>query len=923
MGTDRVDRPAETRVVTAFLDAAARAPAALVIDGEPGIGKTTLWRAALERAHRRGFRALAARPAEAESRMAYATVADLLADVDPADLHALPHPQRRAVDRVLLHTDDGDGGRGATTDHRVLGAALLSVTTLLAERSPVLLALDDLQWIDPSSRQVIAFAARRLAGPAGVLATARPTPDGLDAAAWLQLSEPGARRGIRVEPMSLGALHGVVAERTGRSLPRPAMARIHEVSGGNPFYALELARTIDPASTDVAPPLPATLAELVRARVGGVGPETAGMLLAMAALADPTVELLQRATGGHAAAVTGWLEEAENAGVITIAGNRPRFTHPLLATGVYAGATPSRRRHLHRTLATIVDQPELRARHLALATIRGDDETLDALDDAAARARARGAPAAAAELLTLAIGLGGDTPPRRMRLARHHLDAGDTEAARRTLEETVASLEAGPLRAQVLSLLAMVRLHDDSYLDAAGLLEQALDEAGDDTGLRGQVLVELPYALVNLGRVGEAVQLVERAVTVSEDIGDVPLLSRALGMRVVLRFMAGHGADETGLHRATALEDRGSVAPVMFRPSVLQGLMLAWTGRLGEAHEVMTALRQRCVDRGEENDLVFMGFHSVLTEIWRGDLAGATLIAEDSMERARQLGTDVPLAVALSLRAMVAALDGRADEARRCALEALATYRRCDWHTLEEWPISTLGFLELSLGEDEAALTTLEPLIGRARAGKDGMGEIVTSSFVPDAVEALVGTGRLDEARTLLDDFDERGHALRRDWTLATAARCRALLLAAEGDVEGATAAAERAIGIHRDLPMPFERARTLLVLGRLQRRARRKGAAAETLRAALEVFDALPAPLWAARARAELDRVGPGPARTSVLTPSEQRVAELAASGMTNREVSAALFISPKTVEANLSRVYRKLGIHSRAELGRRVLDL
>ncbi|MET0189641.1 MAG: ATP-binding protein, partial [Pseudonocardia sediminis] len=155
MGTDRVDRPAETRVVTAFLDAAARAPAALVIDGEPGIGKTTLWRAALDRAHRRGFRALTARPAEAESRMAYATVADLLADVDPADLDALPHPQRRAVDRVLLHTDDGDGdgngdgSRGGTTDHRVLGAALLSVTTLLAERSPVLLALDDLQWIDP------------------------------------------------------------------------------------------------------------------------------------------------------------------------------------------------------------------------------------------------------------------------------------------------------------------------------------------------------------------------------------------------------------------------------------------------------------------------------------------------------------------------------------------------------------------------------------------------------------------------------------------------------------------------------------------------------------------------------------------------------------------------------------------------------
>lgn len=911
---DRVDRPGETRVVASFLDAAAHTPAGLVLDGEPGIGKTTLWRLGLDRARELGFRVLAARPAEAEARMAYATLADLLGDLDGAVLHALPPPQRRALDHVLLHTDPGD----TATDHRVLGAALLSVTTMLTERGPLLVALDDLQWIDPSSRQVIAFAARRLAGAAGVLATARTAPDGRDAAAWLQLPDPDARRSLRVEPMSLGALHRVVSERTGRSLPRPAMTRIHEVSGGNPFYALELARTVDPHSTEVTPPLPATLAELVRARVEGVGPDTARVLLVMAALPDPTVEMLQRATGATAAEVTGWLEEAERAGVIGIAGNRPRFTHPLLATGVYSGTSPAQRRRLHRTLATIVDRPELRARHLALATLRGDAETLDALDDASVRARARGAPAAAAELLTLAVGLGGDTPRRRMQLARHHLDAGDTERARRTLEETVASLGPGPLRAGVLSLLGVVRLHDDSYRDAATLLGQALDEAGDDDGLRGQILVELPYALVNLGRGDEAVELVDRAVDVAETLDDPPLLSRALGIRVVLRFMQGHGADLAGLDRALAIEDPDASMPVMFRPSVLRGVLLAWIGRLEESHEAMAALRQRCVEHGQENDLVFMGFHGVLIEIWRGDLAGATLIAEDATERARQLGTDVPVAVALSLRAMVAAYDGRADEARGCAREALTIYRRCEWHTLEEWPISTLGFLELSLGDDGAALAALEPLIRRARAAPDAMGEIVTSVYVPDAVEALVGSGRLDEAQALLEVFDERGHRLGRAWTLATAARCRAVLLAARGDPEGALPVAEAAMELHRGLPMPFERARTQLVLGRLQRRTRRKGAAAATLRAALAAFEALPAPLWAARARAELDRVGVGPSRTSVLSPSEQRVAELAAAGMTNREVSAALFISPKTVEANLSRVYRKLDIHSRAQLGR-----
>jgi DNA-binding CsgD family transcriptional regulator len=190
---------------------------------------------------------------------------------------------------------------------------------------------------------------------------------------------------------------------------------------------------------------------------------------------------------------------------------------------------------------------------------------------------------------------------------------------------------------------------------------------------------------------------------------------------------------------------------------------------------------------------------------------------------------------------------------------------------------------------------------------------------LPDAVEALVVLRRVDDAERLVTVLETNGTRLGRPWMLAVGGRCRAMLLSAEGDLDAATVAAERAMAEHDRLPMPFERARTQLLLGQLQRRSRRRDVATTTLREALTVFEDMGTPLWARRAEAELARMSVDPNRTGDLTPSEHRVAELAASGMTNRDVATALFISPKTVEANLARVYRKLGIHSRAELGQR----
>lgn len=303
----------------------------------------------------------------AESQLSYASLADLLGDVDARVLQALPQPQRLAIDRVLLRS----GTAGPATDQRATGVALLSMVERLADETPVLLALDDVQWVDPSSVAAIAFAVRRLTAPVGVLATVR-TETGGGGVPWLRLPPPGEVQHVQLGPLSLGALRGMLSERTGRSFPRPAMVRLQQVSGDNPFYALELARATEDGTTGIGAPLPSTLAQLVQARIEGFDADVQNALLAVAALAEPTAELVGLAIGADSVETLRLLEDAEQGGVIVIDGRRLRFSQPLLATGVYAVASPADRRASHRRLAMIVDEPEERARHLALAAVHAD-----------------------------------------------------------------------------------------------------------------------------------------------------------------------------------------------------------------------------------------------------------------------------------------------------------------------------------------------------------------------------------------------------------------------------------------------------------------------------------------------------------------------------------------------------------------------
>ncbi len=446
-----VSRQADEQALVRFLDAASGRPCALIIEGDPGIGKTTLWLDTLDRARDRGFRVLSSRAAAAESVLAYTALADLLKDIDEEFCAYLPDPQRQALDAALLRHHDG----APSTDARAVAAALLSVLGRLSAERPILVAIDDLQWLDMSSANALSFAARRLPVGAAFVCTTRTE----EAASRLQLPQPDAVQRLRLQPLTIGELHQMLQLRLGVSVARPMLLRVHEISGGNPFFALELAREATTHRRTAELRLPGSLSDVVDSRIERIGPAALDALLAVASLSVPTIALVAQATDTAPGDVVEQLAEAENQSVVTIDGNRIQFTHPLLAHGVYSSAAPHRRRAMHRRLAELATEPELRARHLALSDATGEPQTIDAIDAAAEIARARGAPAAAAELLERALALGATDLSRRIRCATYYFDAGDPRPARELLEAAVAESPAGPVRARALHQLGLVRLY--------------------------------------------------------------------------------------------------------------------------------------------------------------------------------------------------------------------------------------------------------------------------------------------------------------------------------------------------------------------------------------------------------------------------------------------------------------------------------
>jgi DNA-binding CsgD family transcriptional regulator len=905
VGRRVVGREAELLVVESFLGTVRDGFAALVLEGEPGIGKTTIWQEAVRRGAEHGFRTLVCRPAQAEAKLSFAALTDILEPVDQASLDSLPAPQRHALEAALLRAPDT-----GSPEPRAAAAGLRSILIELARESPVLVAIDDAQWLDRASVDAIAFALRRLAGErVGLLVARRP-----DTSVRL---EPPESDHLGLDRLSLAAVQEILKDRLGRSLPRPLLVRVYETCGGNPFFALEIAREL--VGSDVGPtdplPVPPDLRRLVQRRLGRLSDAARKALLTATALAEPTAALVADAIGED---IDAGLTEAESAEVIELAHGRIRFTHPLYAAVLYAATPAPERVLLHRRLSDVVAGSEERARHLALATAEPDERIAEALESAAAEAGLRGSPAAAVELADLA---GRLTPPelaeaharRELVSAEYAFRAGDTEHARRHIQAVLDSPAPGSLRPQALELLARMLHVAGTSTEAVALCEEALALVSeDDVALKARIHATL--ALVSWHDFALAHEHAREAVSLLDSLGDPDptVLSQALLAYTEAEFYAGRALPMEAVERGLELESLAPAPNVADRMSAALGAWLKYQGDFEGARFWLESTRRAALEEGDEGSLPYAVGHLPQLELWTGNWTDAEQYAREHSELAEAMSQPDQRRQALFNLALVHAHQGRIDEARAEADELLSEAESTDdvWGAANA--LAVLGFAELSLGNPAAAVSYL----GRNLAIREGVGAGEPVRAEADYAEALVELGRVGEAEPVVAKFDERARATNRVPLLAIAARSRAQLAGAGGDLDLAAAALDEALDLHGRATAPFDLARTLLSVGRLQRRRKQRKSARESFDRALELFEELGAPLWVEKARAELERTHLREA-PSELTPSEEQVARLAASGLKNREIAERLFVSPKTVEANLARAYRKLGIRSRAELG------
>jgi DNA-binding CsgD family transcriptional regulator len=905
-----VGREEEHAALLDLLDAPTEPPAVGLVIGDAGIGKTTVWLAAVEEAEERGYLVLSCRASEAEARFSFVGLADLIGGVVADVLPELPSPQRRALEAALALSES----EGAPADEGVVAFAFLTALRGLAVDRPLLLAIDDVQWLDPPSLAMLRFALSRIEGePVVAFLTARG-----EAPSWLRRSLPAENLlTIDLGPLSVGALHELLRTRVGVELPRPTLLRIWHTSGGNPFFALELASALQRRGGRVDPgeelPLPANLEDLLHERLDRLSAPGLEVARVVAALANPTVHLVEVAAGRRAQA---GLSETLEARILEVDGDRLRFTHPLLRSAVSSRSTPSRRRALHARLAKVVPGKEERARHLALAAAGPSRDVAAVVEEAAESVHARGAAAAAAELAELAVGL---TPPedvedvrrRVLDCARWHGEAGDGRRAIAMLEEALETAPAGAPRAVVALRLARTVAIFVGPREALDLYRRALEEARGDDALEAEIHLSLAESVSETEARDRGLAHAELAVEASSRVGDATLRCNALAAFGLLHFSAGKGIPRARMDEALALERSLPRWPLAGVATHSLAFQLVWSGELERARILLEELREAWKSHVDEAEALWL--LSILE--WRaGNWDRAAGHAADSLALRAQFGRGGLQPIAEMPAAMIAAHQGHIDDARDRSERALALAEKDGVRIALSGHRCVLGFIELSRGDPEAALGYLR----RAWEIRDSVRLLEPGHRLElaDTLEALIAVGELGEAEEKLVPWEKRSRALDRSWAMAITARCRALLLAAQGDLAGAEAAFERALTEHARTQDPFQHARTLLTFGVTQRRAKQRAAARATLEQALAAFERLGAPLWAEKTRSELGRIGGRSPSRGELTTGERRIAALVAEGRTNREVAAALFLTEHSVETALTRVYRKLGVRSRAEL-------
>ena len=909
-------RDSELASLRAFVGSIPEAAAALVFEGEAGMGKTTLWRAGVAEVEAAGYRLLQAVPAESETTLSFSGIGDLLDPVLDETLAALPTGQKRALSCALVLEDD----EGLPPDAHAVGVALLGCLRGLAEAGPVVVAVDDAQWLDAASSSGLAYAVRRLRGErVGVLLARR---SGVESGLVDELRRalPAERvTAVDVGPLDVDALHHVVQEHLEVVLPRPLLVEVHAAAGGNPFYALEIVRMLRRSGVSVEAgqplPVPESLHELIHDRLRALAPESRDFLLAAAAHAHPTITLTETASG---VSRRDGLAPALDARIVELTGERIRFTHPLLAAGAYETADPSRRQEIHVRLADLLEDPEARAWQLAASVDEPSEDVASALEDAARHARARGAPRPGALLLDRAAQLTPSDRPedaarREVDAAGLHFESGDSPRAERRLRDMVVALPPGSERARALNLLAKIRTYD-SPLEAQELFLRVIAEATHDP--RALAVAHEGVAATHLWqfeRFEEVVHHAELAMTLAEELGDESLLADAIIARLHGEVLLARPVDDL-IARAQSLQDTAVALRVLDQPLVFFVEYWSWVDRFEEALAAASALLAEAAERGDENARPWLLTVRSQARLPLGDLVGALADAREAATAAEQSGQSLFAAHGLAFESLVAAQTGALDAAREAAARARELAPGAKW--VELMTASALGHAELALGRNDGAVANLQPAVDFARA--ETIVEPGLIRCVVDLVEAYVGLGRLDEASALLDAYEADARELERASALASCARCRGLLAAADGRLGDAIAAYREALEWHARVDVPLDRGRTLVALGAAERRAKQRRAARATLEEALAVFESIGAALWAERARGELKRISGRAASPGELTPAEERVAALVVEGKTNREVAAALYLSERTVEGHLSHVFGKLGIKHRTELPR-----
>jgi DNA-binding CsgD family transcriptional regulator/Tfp pilus assembly protein PilF len=883
-------RERELGAIAAFLSGSSGT--ALLLEGDPGIGKTTLWRAATELARSFGCHVVEARPAEAERELSYAALSDLVSPLT-GWIAQLPAPQRFALEVALLIEEPA----GAPPDRRAVGAALLSLLRDVAAQERVLVAIDDLQWLDSASASAFAFAFRRIDHP------------GLQVVAARRSGEPSMDleecERLTVGPLRPRDLDLLVRRRLGVSFVAPVVDALADTSGGNALYALELARELLQRDEPLVPgaplPVPASLRSLIETRFKRLPRRTQDALAVAAALRQPTVEAVEAATDGRFDLV------AEAAGIVTVDGDAIRFGHPLFASVVYGSLGIRTRRRLHRRLAAIVDDVEERARHLAAATAEPDEAVAALLDEAGGVAARRGAPTNALTLAERALELTPTTSParigRHLAAARARFAAGDAIGAKAALETVLPSLD-GHARASALLQLGLVVSEVDGLRSSIPIYRSVLDIPSDVIGpsFAGLAHARLAQALT-VDADQTAMRHAELGVEHAERGEDSGAIAEALAVLAQLRYGRDRVVQSELLERALVLGHEGQVWPNN-NPLLIYGQQYLDAGTVERASPLLeravTVARER-----RDPSLNFALVYLAWRDIRIGETRRAIDVAEEARALARLAGRDEIAVQALAPAAVAKSIVGDEDACRRDVAEMIA---HGESRTAADFAV---GLLELSLENWRSARDV-------HAAGLEAVHPDSRLTEIPGLVEALLGLGETTDARRLInDEWPVDADSLPPSVATARLWHALGLLRDAERDTEGALAAFDRAFAVYDAITAnPVHRGRVLLARGIVLRRRRRRREARDALDAALVAFRVCDAAVWARRAEAELAVLGGRPSSPTKLTAVEQRIAELVARGRSNDEVARDIHLSPKTVEWNLTKIYRKLGVGSRAEL-------